>query len=354
MGELAQRQALILRGVVIEHVSTAEPVASELITLKYNLGVRAATVRNELAELADRGFVEQPHTSAGRVPSDRGYRYFVEHFVADTDPEADSKRQVKKAAREGEALQDLMRDTAKVLSRLTQLLIAATTVRNASCRVRHATVSALGPDSALLILVLSNGHVENRLIECPEALTLDEIGQVNDKLAELTTGCTLRSLTRLRVPLPPKPRPAEALLASAVTSLRAVAKDLTRGKLITAGEEYIFTQPEFVRDTELPGELIRWLQDEERLLKAVHAPSDEPVTIGTENPDPGLHHFSILRQSVKVGDDEAGLLAIIGPTRMQYESNLALLRFTARALGDTLSRALGHEPRPSPSGSLPR
>src|SRR5437588_11331692 len=132
MSELEPRKQSILRAVVFEYVTTAEPVGSELLTQKYNLGVKSATIRNELADLAEQGYLEQPHTSAGRIPSDQGYRYFVDNLIVPRDPESSSKQRVRDAAEDGEALLTMLRETTRALSRLTHLLNAATLVRDAS------------------------------------------------------------------------------------------------------------------------------------------------------------------------------------------------------------------------------
>src|SRR5690349_8648351 len=173
MSELAPRQQVILRAIVLEYVSGAEPIASELLTSKYDLGVKSATVRNEMAELSEQGYLEQPHTSAGRVPSDQGYRYFVDNLIRPRDPEADAKGRVKGATEEGEVLRSLLSETTKALSRATHLLSAATTIRDGAVTVRSALVSAMGPQTALLVLPLSNGDVQNRMLECPPGLTLE-------------------------------------------------------------------------------------------------------------------------------------------------------------------------------------
>jgi len=157
MPELDSRKQTILQAIIIEYVTAAEPIGSEALVQKYQLGVKSATVRNEMAEMSDLGFLEQPHTSAGRIPSDLGYRYYVDHLIVMRDVEEAAKHRVKNAVAEGDALQSLLRDTIRALSRVTHLLGAATTVRESQVTVLNAVVSALGPSKALLVLVLSNG-----------------------------------------------------------------------------------------------------------------------------------------------------------------------------------------------------
>ena len=239
MSDLSSRKEQILRAVIVEYVSSAEPVASEMIAKKYELGVRSATVRNELAEMAELGYIIQPHTSSGRIPSDQGYRYFVDRLLKVTPLDRERRRKVDGATEDDETLGDLLSESTRALSRLTHLLSAATTVRNGSVVVRAAVVTSIGPGSALLVLALSNGHVENRVVECPKDMTLDDLGRANQFLGSTVTGKTLRSLTRFRWDSPDHSRPND-LLAKAASTIRAVAKDLTRGKVIMEGQEYIF------------------------------------------------------------------------------------------------------------------
>lgn len=338
METLDQRKQALLRAIVVEYVSHAEPVGSEHLAQKYQLGVRSATVRNELAEMSDMGLLEQPHASAGRIPSDHGYRYFVDHLIVWRKPGHQERNRVRQAAHEGDTLHGLLADTTRALSRLTRMLAAASVVRDATTPVRHAVITALGPDRALLVLVMGNGHVENRLLECPVGLTLEEIGQTNEALAAQLVGKTVRALTQLR------PGAGETnvdkMLASALSAARSAAREMAAGTLVIEGEEFMFGQPEFQRDSEAVRMLVESLEDDPSSYELVVRANDAPITIGRENPLEQFHHFSVARRTFYVGEDEAGTIALIGPRRMDYEANLPLLDFTARAISETLTKLL--------------
>ncbi len=334
---LDPRKQTILQAVVFEYVQAAEPVGSELLTRKYQLGVRSATVRNELAEMSELGYLDQPHTSAGRIPSDQGYRYFVDHIAILQEPKPESQQQVRHITREGEILQTLLTETTGLLSRMTQLLSAAVTVSDHRVRAKHAVITALGPEKALLVLILSNGHVENKLIECPPGLTLDHIGRANEILVQAMEGKSLPALRRLKAPNPTGILTLDKLLAGAMAALRSVARDLDNGKIFIDGKEFLFAQPEFVRDPEPVQTLFKKLGEAEPALKD----SQEPVVIGSENSNEVLRRFSVVRQPFYIGNDEAGILAIIGPTRMDYQASLPLVQFTANAISQTLTKLFG-------------
>ncbi|MEQ1822249.1 MAG: heat-inducible transcriptional repressor HrcA [Fimbriimonadaceae bacterium] len=341
MSELNQRKQTILRAVIFEYIREAEPVGSELLASKYEWGVKSATVRNELADLADLGFLEQPHTSAGRIPSDLGYRYYVDNLIADQDPAGDSQQKVRGATSEGDALQALLQEATRVLSRLTHQLTAASVVRDQNITIRSAVVSALGPKQAIVVLVLSNGHVENRMIEVPAELTLTELGLVNEWLTTSLVGQNLRNASRV------KPvtggNTSERLKVAVMTAVKSISKEINKVTVTTQGEEFLFAQPEFSRDSVAISELVDSLKESELLVDALQTPGDRPqvVTIGKEHRHAELQRLSLVRQKFYVGENEAGIIAIIGPTRMAYDTTIPLVNFTAKALSDSLTRFLG-------------
>ena len=339
--ELDSRKQTILQAIVIEYVTGAEPIGSELIAQKYGLGVKSATVRNEMADLSELGFLEQPHTSAGRIPSDLGYRYYVDRLIVSRDPDEMIRGKVRDATSEGEALHAMLRDTMRALSRATQLLGVATTVRDAELTIKTAVVSALGPTQALVVVVLSNGHVENRMLECPVGLTLQDIGQVNELLQVGIVSKTVRSLLRAKTPSAGASA-VDQLLTVIWGHFRSIARELTRGTVITEGEEYMFGQPEFQRDAGMLAELLRVLTESDLLYEAI-APGEaaDNVTIGRENRFDKMRQLSIVRHRYFVGDHEAGVIALVGPTRMRYDRSIPLISFTARALSESLTRFFG-------------
>ncbi len=343
MSELAPRQEILLRAIIVEYVAVAEPVGSELLVQKYDLGVKSATVRNELAEMSELGYLEQPHTSSGRIPSDHGYRYFVDNLIVRQDPRLLDKQSLSGAAEEGEVLHRMLHDTAAALSRLTHQFTAATVVRDARVAVKNAFVSALGPQQALLVLVLSNGHVESRVVECPVGLTLEEVGSANESLAQSMAGKTLQGLQRAKLPTSAGSNSLEKFHASLAASVKAIVKELTRGHLLTEGEEFLFGQPEFKRDADRLAEALDSLKRSDALYDALTSGPDQTgtVTIGKENRAEHMHKFSVVKQRFFVGPHETGTIAVIGPTRMPYESSIPLVDFTAKALSDALTRYFG-------------
>lgn len=342
MSDLDPRKRIILRAVVIEHVAEAEPVSSEQIAQKYNLGVRGATVRNELAEMSELGYLEQPHTSAGRVPSDTGYRFYVDHLVSEAPIDPTNKQRVQEVAAKSEALKALLQDTTKVLSRMTRQLSAATTLGDIELRATSALITALGPQRGLLVLVLNNGDVENRMLECPLETSLEDLGRLNEFLSKTVANVSLRSLSRVKNPAASGRTPYDKLTGLVMGQIRSIARDRMKAGLVVEGEEYMLAQPELRRDANLLIEVMEALENEEGLAHAVANPGESPlsVTIGKEHGANGLQHLSIVRHSFYIGEEEAGTLAIIGPTRLNYDEAISMLTLTAKAISASLSRLL--------------
>lgn len=342
MKELDSRKQTILQAVIIEYVTAAEPVGSELLVQKYGLGVKSATVRNELAEMSELGYLEQPHTSAGRIPSDLGYRFYVDRLLDQREIDDKSRQKLTQVTEDGEVLQNLLRDTTQALSRLTHLMSVATTVRDVGLSVRSAIISAIGPTQALFVLALSNGHIENKMVECPAGLSLQDIGIANDLLTAATAGKLLRNMVKAKTPTAPNSPAADKLLTSVWTQLRAIAKDSTRGMMVSEGEEFMFAQPEFQRDLNALTSFIDYLNSSDVLYDAVSGqPAAQTVTIGRENRQEQLHQMSVVRQSFFVGENEAGVISLIGPTRMAYDSGIPLVSYTAKVLSESLTRFFG-------------
>ncbi|MGV3617130.1 MAG: heat-inducible transcriptional repressor HrcA [Fimbriimonas sp.] len=343
MPELDARKQAILQAIIIEYITAAEPVGSEMLVHKYQLGVKSATVRNEMSEMSELGYLEQPHTSAGRIPSDLGYRYYVDRLILSQEVEDDTKARLREAAEVGDALQELLRDTVRALSRATHLMGVATTVRDGTVTVRAAVVSALGPAQALLVLALSNGHVENRMVECPIGLTLQDVGLANDLLRTAIVNKDLRSLSRAKAPSAGGNPAIDKLIGTIWTHIRTIGRELTRGTLITEGEEFMFAQPEFHREAAHLSDLLRHLVESEVLYESI-APQDQgqPVTIGREHRHSQMRQLSVVRHSFYVGESEAGVIALVGPTRMRYDVGIPLVNYTAHALSDSLTRFFGN------------
>jgi heat-inducible transcriptional repressor len=339
MDELTERKQRILRAVVLEYVESAEPVGSSLLVERYQFGVGPATVRHELTEMSDRGYLDQPHTSAGRVPSDIGYRYFVNRLA---QPELDARtaRQIKELANADADLEGLLVETCKVLSRLTHYVSVAATFPEKEVEVLSVDFAGITKERLLMTVVFSNGLVENKIMDGRSDLTLGDLHALSVEFARAASGQGLKALSRRNAPSFESLAPRVAEIAQAAwKALRSVARNATSGKIVSEGTHFLLEQPEFRQDVSALSRIVSALENSTIVHEALDsANTSGPVRIGKEHSSEALHELSVVAGKFYVGEQEAGAIAVVGPKRMRYASAIPLVETAARALTDALTR----------------
>lgn len=337
--DLDDRKERILGAIITDYVATAEPVGSQMLVERYGLGVKSATVRNEMAELSGRGLLRQPHTSAGRVPSDLGYRYFVSRLMVIApigESEARSARgEMERVSSEMDAI---LRRTCALLARMTRLPALATPPDADKTRI-HQIFLAPSDDRLLLVVLLSNGRTERGLISAPSPAH-DLLPLVN-ALNERYGGLPLAS-ARLLDPTREVP-PAELgrltplwqrTLGEIVLFARALAEEAT---VFVEGAETVLEQPEF-RDVERLGQFLTLLQRRAALLEILETSPEPTIRIGAELGRPALADFAVVSSPYFIGSREKGSLGVVGPSRMDYARTSAAVRFMADTVSELLTR----------------
>lgn len=349
--ELTQRKQQILRAVVIEYVNSAEPVGSEIVARRYRLGIGPATVRNEMAEMSERGYLEQPHTSAGRIPSDTGYRFYVDR-LAKPEVRPEKARIVKSLARLQAELGELLRETCRCLARLTQYVSVAVTAGERSLAIKQVSLTGLSSERALLILVLSSGAIENRIVSASPDVTLRELHAVATLLNQACEGRTLYQISRAGTLEVSHLSGAAARLAQeAWHELRSVARTSTVGRAFAEGTAMLLAHPEFQRDYGLLSGLVQIMDDPAVLAALIERTAESQgrevstrptalVRIGRENPHEVLQRLAVVASRFYAAGEEAGTIAVIGPTRMRYTETIPLVETAAGALSDALTRLM--------------
>ncbi|MFP4149290.1 MAG: heat-inducible transcriptional repressor HrcA [Nitriliruptoraceae bacterium] len=335
--ELDERKRTVLHAIVTEYVSRGEPVGSKRVVEVAGLEVSAATVRNEMAALETLGYIQQPHTSAGRVPTDKGYRRFVDDLRTDPDLDGPRRELVQELLGGASDVEDLLARTSTVLSQLTRLVSLVIAPAVDAARLKLCELVALTPGSALLLLVADTGRVEKRAVELPPEVTEADLDRVRVVLGEHVRGRRLGevhdTLTRLADEAPAELR--EVLRAVADATARELAEDTLHhvfvgGQASLAGDETLERQ-----------NLTRLLQLLEqramlaRMLADATADDRPTVRIGEENEVEDLRAASLVAQRYRLVT--AGSLGVLGPTRMDYAAVLATVRAVADQLQATLS-----------------
>lgn len=335
---LDRRKQGLLQAIVVTYVDRAEPVGSHFLASQSPLGVRSATIRNELAEMTDLGYLRQPHTSAGRIPSDLGYRYYVDHLMAWDRLSAAEARAIRGAQKMSEGdLEQLLLQTCRVLSSLTRYTSVATPPTSEEPAVRQVHLVQMSPQMLLAVVVLENGHVVHRFTETPRVLEPAEVTRLSNALDSLARSLPVSQLAQVVVPEELSPY-ADVLRTLLDLIGRGVAQEET--DLVVEGASRILDQPEF-RDANRVEPLVRFLEERRtayEMLRSLLAERSLTISIGHENPYEPMHEVSVVAARYEAGDRTCGWLGVVGPTRMHYDQVVPAVQYAARALSETLSR----------------
>lgn len=331
---LTERQATILNLIVREHIETALPVGSEALVRKHGLGMSSATIRNEMARLEEAGYISHPHTSAGRVPSDRGYRFFVEVLMEEEAIGLDRARTIRhqfhQAARE---IDDHVHLAASVLAAAVSNLGLAIAPRARAARMKQVQLISLTDQTALMVVVLHEGRLRQQTVALPEPHTQDELAQLSNRLNEAFTGRTTHEVTEMA---DEAHLPALRICREALTSV--LTNDVAYDHAYLEGLRKLLAQPEFARSDKMLA-MIEVL-DERNLPQAL--PLDQiddggiSVIIGGENHHDALRHAGVIVGEYSGPGGMSGTLGIIGPTRMEYARAIATVRYLSELMSELL------------------
>jgi heat-inducible transcriptional repressor len=338
---LNQRRRAVLSALVSEYIASAHPVASRVLVERYGLRVSPATVRADLAALEETGYLYQPHVSAGRVPTDGGYRAYVDG-LADPSAETASRGIDADAIRRfyGEReleLSDVLRETASLLSRMTAYMsvVVAPTVRRA--RIKRVSLVSLGPRQVLLLVVTDRGQVAKRFVELTSAITESELADVERFLGGALDAVVAQQAEIVHRELLEAPTAFREIAAVLIGEVLAAMVEAEDERLVHGGAAGLLAQPEFAD----PRSARPLLELVEEGLVLVHALGDiageggTVVRIGHENSIVGLANASIVATSFGPSDGQ-GVVCLIGPTRMDYGRAIDVTRSVADALSETL------------------
>jgi heat-inducible transcriptional repressor len=333
--DVVERRAAVLRAIVEEYVQTAQPVASQSIARSRALGVSSATVRNDMIQLEREGYIAQPHTSAGRIPTDQGYRYFVDHFTkAGSLPPTQRRAVADFFASAHSALEDLLHETSQLLARLTSHAAMIVGPQFDAARVRSAQLIVLQPELLLAVAVLSNGSVEKDVITSPGEFDDDQAARASRAL-----DATLRdsSLGQLPAATPSGDPVVDRLVQLAVETLSRRAA--SGGEpLYVGGVSRIAAEQDAFATAERASRLLEMLEQQVVVVSLVRDLLDQGVTvsIGSENDVDELRDCSLVLAPYSVDGETLGTVGVLGPTRMDYQQALAAVAAVSQQLGRLL------------------
>ncbi len=338
---LDDRKLAILRAIVTDYVSSQEPVGSRALVERHSLNVSPATVRNDMAVLEEEGYITQPHTSAGRIPTDKGYRLFVDRLSAVKPLTVAEKRAIAQFMTGALDVDDVVRRTVALLAQITRQVAIVQYPVLSSMVIRHVEVLRLGPDRGLVMCVTTAGAVEQRLVVLPpdEGGDDGDLNLVRGKLAEVLVGATPReAVDRLATFIDQLPPGASTLGATIVAALLDIVTDDPGARVAVAG---VPNRTRFGDQYDSTGKPVLEALEEQvvllRLLGEATSPADVTVRIGHENPYEPLHATSVVASGYGTDERAWATLGIVGPTRMDYPSAIASVRAVARYVGRFLA-----------------
>ena len=337
---LDERKRQILKAVVSDYTATGVPVGSHALAA-HLAAWSSATIRNELATLVEVGYLLQPHTSAGRVPSELGYRYYVDFLMEEKTFPAAERRQMEPAFRDMPGdMEGILEVGAMVLARATDSLSIVTGPAMVAPRIKHLDLAALTPNSVLVVLVLEGNLIRQEVATTTVAATQDELSKLAQMLNQSCRGLSADEIAAIPA-LPATPVLAEELGRHLDAMLRR--SDAQQGTVIVHdGVRNLLTQPEFEDVTRLQ-DVLEIIEEERvlgEMLSSLKLDRDINIVIGRESGVDQLSQCSLVLTTYSAGAERVGTLGILGPTRMRYDEVAPRVRFVAMKIGEALQKVL--------------
>ncbi|WML45363.1 heat-inducible transcriptional repressor HrcA [Neobacillus sp. PS3-40] len=337
---LTDRQLLILQVIVDDFIRSAQPVGSRSLSKKEEISFSSATIRNEMADLEELGFIEKTHTSSGRVPSEKGYRYYVDHLLAPQILNQQEKSTLKSIfAEKIFEFEKIIQKSAKILSELTNYTSIVLGPAVSINKLKRIQIIPLNKETAIAIFVTDTGHVENRIFHLPASIDASELEKTVNILNERLIDVPLDELNDKIY------REVSTLLRQHIQNVDLMLYTIAETfkmpineKLFFGGKTNILSQPDFHDLTKIRS-LLNMIEHEEWVSELIRKKSAGiNVKIGRENNNLAMENCSLITATYSIGAEKLGTIAILGPTRMEYSRVISLLQFLSNDLTSVLTK----------------
>jgi heat-inducible transcriptional repressor len=335
-----ERRLAVLRAIVEDYVATEEPVGSKALVERHGLGVSPATVRNDMAALEDEGYITQPHTSAGRVPTDKGYRLFVDRLTTVKPMSAAEKRAIATILDGAVDLDDVVNRSVRLLAQLTRQVAVVQYPTLSRSTVRHVEVIALSPYRLLVVLILSTGRVEQRLVDVADEVTEDKLADLRSLILRAVVGEIIADAATALRALVPEEGADPTTVAVVETLIEAMSDHRSDERVAVGGAANLARYGDHFDSAVRP--LLEALEEHVVLLKLLgEATTGDVLTvrIGHEGPYQELASTSVVATGYGPGEEALARLGVVGPTRMDYPGSMAAVRAVARYVSRILDEA---------------
>ncbi|MBR5329057.1 MAG: heat-inducible transcription repressor HrcA [Firmicutes bacterium] len=334
-----ERKQKVLRAIIMDYINTAEPVGSRTIAKKYDLGVSSATIRNEMSDLEELGLIEQPHTSAGRVPSDKGYRYYVDHLMDEDDLVSGERDLIRSFFTDRmNRLDQLYHETCKVLSELSPYVTMIMTPTKSTGSLQQLQLMPITPFQAVLVIVTDVGLVHHRTVDFPVPVSKERLAEIGDILLAKLKGRSIGDVNTTLMKEISGELQAELDIVDSIFEMMSDAmKSSGEEKIFMEGTLKILNQPEF-NDVNRVKEVLSFLQEEDILKELLHGKNGIGMnfTIGDELSSEKINRCSMVTCTYSINGNTMGNIGILGPTRMEYGKSASLIREVAKQLSNVL------------------
>lgn len=342
--EISERKLKILAAIVETYVRTGEPVGSKALCDALDCSVSSATIRNEMADLVELGLLEQPHTSAGRIPSHAGYRLYIDKLMAQKPLSEEEQRFIDGSlSASADDPEHLLEDASQILADMTRYAAVSTTPSDEEATVRHLQFVQTGRRTAMVVMMTSSGILKNKLFRCDYDLTPEILRIFHKVLNEKFSGIPVASITPAFIQtLAASMGEMTMLLPAVLVAVLEAAREAMEADIRLEGQYNLLFLPEFGMDS--VRRLMEFLNRREQLIRLLEGQTGSTkVLVGPESDHPELYDSSIVVTRYSLGGKNAGAIGIIGPTRMDYAKMIAKLEYLASSVGTLLSEIMDME-----------
>ena len=336
---LNERKFMILQAIIDDYITTAMPVGSRTISRKAGVGFSPATIRNEMSDLEELGYLDQPHTSAGRVPSVKAYRLYVDHLMQTGKlTNSECERMHDHLNLRSTQIESVIRSAAAVLSDATKYTSVIVAPKLNTLRIKHVQLVPVADKTALMIIVTNAGIVKDTVIHIPDGLDADHLYAISRMLTERLADQPLEAVRQIFAEMLRDAEINRRLLGEALSVIEQKMDEGDATDVIVGGGANLLSYPEY-SDVAKARNFLTVLESRDLLKKVLKRDGGMEVNIriGPENGVPELNDCSIVTAHYSVGNDSGGTMGIIGPIRMNYNRVIPVLRFMGQALSEVLS-----------------
>lgn len=338
---LNERKKKILQIIIEDYISSAEPVGSRTIARKYDLGLSPATIRNEMSDLELLGYLEQPHTSAGRIPSAQAYRFYVDALIEPGTLTDNDMALIDGWYNERRRnIDDIFQSTAKILSRMTQNVSMVLTNQQTIANFCYLKFLPLDSQHAILCIVADDGSIDTNVVDIPLGMSSEEMDYLAGKMSKLLED---RNLSDISVEILQNVHTDvvedKLIFSSLLQAVRKMTGRRQEQKVFLGGTKQLLNQPEF-RDVERVRNLLGILEEEKVLKDLLQGGEDSglKVTIGFENKFTGIQDCSMVQATYRLNGQIVGTMAVLGPTRMEYGKVISVVDYLHKYLKTILDK----------------